>query len=137
VRGELALGRGRAAAALADADRAVVQSPVAIAASPESAVWIMLVAEARFLRARAVRALGAAATPAQRDGADEDVTAAYQGLDARRGRPPRRRSPAAVDPGQGRAAAVSAPPANQDHGLTTNFQLTLSSPTPVALLGAS
>ncbi|MBK9033270.1 MAG: hypothetical protein IPL61_18690 [Myxococcales bacterium] len=51
------LARGKAAASLADADRAVVQGLVAIAASPESAVWIMLVAEARFLRARAVRAL--------------------------------------------------------------------------------
>lgn len=81
LRGDLALARGKATAALADADRAVVQSMVAIAASPESAVWIMLVAEARFLRARAVRALGAAATPAQRDGADEDVTAAYDLLD--------------------------------------------------------
>ena len=81
LRGDLALARGKAAAALADADRAVVQSLVAIAASPESAVWIMLVAEARFLRARAVRALGTAATLAQRDNADEDVTAAYDLLD--------------------------------------------------------
>ena len=81
VRGDLALARGKAAAALADADRAVVQGLVALAASPESAVWIMAVAEARFLRARAVRALGAGASPAQRDGADEDVTAAYDLLD--------------------------------------------------------
>ena len=81
LRGDLALARGKATAALADADGAVVQSMVAIAKSPESAVWIMLVAEARFLRARAVRAIGAAATPSQRDGADEDVTAAYDLLD--------------------------------------------------------
>ena len=57
LRGDLALARGKATAALADADGAVVQSMVAIAKSPESAVWIMLVAEARFLRARAVRAI--------------------------------------------------------------------------------
>ena len=81
VRGELALAKSRAAAALADADRAVVQSLVSVAASPESAVWIMLVAESRFLRARAVRALGAAASPSQRETADEDVAAAYQLLD--------------------------------------------------------
>ncbi|MBK9032118.1 MAG: hypothetical protein IPL61_12500 [Myxococcales bacterium] len=81
VRGDLGLARGKAAASLADADRAVVQGLVAIAASPESAVWIMLVAEARFLRARAVRALGAAASPSPRDNAEEDVAAAYELLD--------------------------------------------------------
>jgi tetratricopeptide (TPR) repeat protein len=81
VRGDLGLTRGGAAAALADADRAVLQGMVALAAAPESAVWVMLTAEARFLRARAVRALGAAASPAQRDTAGEDVAAAYDLLD--------------------------------------------------------
>ena len=82
VRAELALGRGRAAAALADLDRAVAQARVAIAASPESAVWAMLAAETRFARARAIRALGAAATTAQRETGQEDLAAAFQGLDA-------------------------------------------------------
>ena len=81
ARGDLRLSRGSAAAALADADRAVVQSLVATAASPESAVWTMLAAEARFLRARAVRALGASATPSQRENAEEDLAAAYTILD--------------------------------------------------------
>jgi hypothetical protein len=81
VRGDLMLARGQAAAALVDADRAVVQGRLAIAASPESAVWTMLVAESRFLRARAVRGLGAAATPAQRDTAAEDVESAYRLLE--------------------------------------------------------
>ena len=38
-------------------------------------------AEARFLRARAVRGLGARATPSQRDNAEEDLAAAYAMLD--------------------------------------------------------
>jgi len=77
LRGDLRLTRGGAADALADADRAVVQSLVAVAASPESAVWTMLAAEARFLRARAVRGLGARATPAQLENAEEDLASAY------------------------------------------------------------
>ena len=78
VRGDLKLAQRDAAGALADADRAAAQTLVAAAASPESAVWSMLTAEARFLRARAIRGLGTRATPSQLETAEGDLEAAYE-----------------------------------------------------------
>ncbi len=82
LRGDLRLTTGDAAGALADAERAVIAADASQASAPESAVWPALTAEARWLRHRAVRALGRAATPAQLASLAPDLTAAHAALAA-------------------------------------------------------
>ena len=82
VRAGVHLAAGDPARALADAERAVIESDLGRTAAPGSAVWPALAAEARWLRHRATRGLGARATAAQRAASAGDVTAAHDALAA-------------------------------------------------------
>jgi serine/threonine protein kinase/tetratricopeptide (TPR) repeat protein len=93
LRGDLRLATGDVRGARDDAERAIAESSLATAVSPESALWTALAAEARWLHARVLRAAPGSDPEEALAAADEQAARTALGALAAAGRLPADRAP--------------------------------------------